>query len=88
MKNQIQTAIEPRYLMLNGYRSAIADVAAYGVKKGWQCLNCHSMVYLDKCPNDGCYNFQVFTSFTYNLEERIWEMLTITSNSKNLQPIQ
>lgn len=77
VKNQIQTAIEPRYLMLNGYRSAIADVPAYGVKKGWERMNCGSRVYLNKCPNDACYNFQVLTSFRYNLEERIWEMLNL-----------
>lgn len=68
---------EWRYIELKGYMSAVMDLPQYGVKKGWTCTNCKSMVYYTKCPNDECYNFYMYTNFTSDnaMKELRWKML-------------
>lgn len=48
---------EYRYIELKGYMLTGKGAERFGFKAGWRCMNCYSMVYYDKCPNDECYNF-------------------------------
>lgn len=68
---------EWRHIELKGYMSSVSDLPQYGVKKGWMCMNCHSMVYHAKCPNDECYNFYGYINQKRDkfMEKRLWERL-------------
>lgn len=80
---EIQTsnkqAISPtewRHIELKGYMSSVDDLPRFGIKKGWRCMNCHSMVYYNKCANDQCYNFYMYTDYTHikELDKEFWDM--------------
>jgi len=76
-KNKPIDPTEWKYIELKGYMSSVSDLPQYGVKKGWQCANCWSMVYYTKCPNDECYNFYMYTSYKHikELDHLFWECL-------------
>jgi len=71
------TPAEWRYIELKGYMFSRNDIPVYGVKKGIRCMNCYSMVYIDKCPNDECYNFYEYCNYTKvdGLESNFWELV-------------
>ena len=66
-----------RYIELKGYMSSVDDLPRFGIKKGWMCMNCKSMVYYTKCPTDTCYNFYMYTNYKADkfMEKRQWEIL-------------
>lgn len=76
MDNDISPA-EWRYIELKGYMSSVDDLPRFGIKKGWRCMNCYSMVYYNKCPNDQCYNFYEYTNYTKvdGLEKEFWNLV-------------
>lgn len=84
---------EWRWIELKGYMSSVDDLPQWGVRKGWMCMNCHSMVYYDKCPNDQCYNFYGYINGKRDkfMQAKLWEMLDelgITGNEKETTPHQ
>ena len=77
---KIEKGISPaewRYVELKGYMSSVSDLPRFGVKKGWMCMACYSMVYSNKCPNDECYNFYSYINAKRDkfMEARLWERL-------------
>jgi hypothetical protein len=48
---------EYRWIETKGYMITGIGAEIFGFKHGIMCMNCYSMVYYDKCPNDQCYNF-------------------------------
>jgi hypothetical protein len=73
----VSTPAGYRWIELRGYMSSIDDVPRFGIRKGWRCLNCYSMVYYDKCPNDECYNFYHYINAKHCkfMKARKWERL-------------
>lgn len=74
MDNGISPA-EWRYIELKGYMSSVSDLPRFGIKKGFRCMNCYSMVYYDKCPNDECYNFYFYTWYKNTNDKMMWDRL-------------
>lgn len=75
---------EWRWIGLNGYIFTGKNCWIWGpegkkyeLTAGIRCMNCHSMVYYDKCPNDECYNFYMYTNYKHikELDHLFWEML-------------
>lgn len=49
----------------------------YKLEAGIKCTNCGSKVYYDKCPNDECHNFYMYTNYIHvkGFEDMEWELV-------------
>lgn len=76
-----------RYIELKGYMFTGKNCFIWGeggkkyeLKAGVMCMNCHNMIYYDKCANDECYNFYMYCNYKHIakkglLDDMFWEIV-------------